>query len=160
MTVNRPLALLALSAVLLIASFPVDGPHGVYGIALVLAAAAASALAYRLRHELVLNPQVRAARAEFFAARTELAAVSDRDRWESDAYLAANGAVIAAEKRLTWRQRIDIELGCSPAIRTPKGATTCPRCGGHGYGIWVEAGDQGRKTGRCTCIECEGVGWI
>jgi hypothetical protein len=156
--VNRTYALAALAVTLLAASIPVDGPAG---IALAVLGLAAIVITYRTRGHLTVSPATRAARAELFAARRELEAVSDRDRTESDAYLAANSRVIDAERPLKWWQRIDIEMGCSPAVHTPKGATTCERCSGDGYVLWVEATSATERTAsRATCIDCEGVGWL
>ena len=103
----RPVTLLIGSAVLAAVSLLPDRP---WSILLALAALAAAIGAYRTRTEWPMSPATRAARAELVAARAELAAVSDRDREETDAYLAANDAVIAAERPLKWWQRLDVEL--------------------------------------------------
>lgn len=44
-------------------------------------------------------------RDAYKAARAELERISERDREETDDYLAANHAVIEAEKKLPWWQR-------------------------------------------------------
>ncbi|MCD9196051.1 hypothetical protein [Streptomyces albireticuli] len=50
----------------------------------------------------------REARAEYRAAKEELHRVSCRDQEETDDFLAANGAVIEAEKKLPrWRRYPD-----------------------------------------------------
>lgn len=55
------------------------------------------------------NTETRQRRAELIAARQRLAAVGDD--WSEVDYLAANQAVIDAEKPLTALQRLDIDAG-------------------------------------------------
>jgi hypothetical protein len=43
--------------------------------------------------------------AEHQAAKQHLAAVSQRDRTETDEYLAANQQVVATEQRVPWWRR-------------------------------------------------------
>lgn len=47
----------------------------------------------------------RADRKAYKAARAELERISRRDRCETDEFIAANRAVIKAEKKLPWWQR-------------------------------------------------------
>ncbi|WP_371409714.1 hypothetical protein OHA01_26470 [Micromonospora zamorensis] len=57
-----------------------------------------------------MSEQTRLARFRYRVRRKELATVSRRDGYESDAYLAANGRVIEAERALPWWKRLDIDL--------------------------------------------------
>jgi len=57
----------------------------------------------------LISEKTRRLRAAHRAAREELARVSDRDGYESDAVLDANAAVIRTEKTLPWWKRIDID---------------------------------------------------
>lgn len=49
--------------------------------------------------------EFRANRAALDEARTELRATADRDRAETDEFLAANRAVIDVEQSMPWWQR-------------------------------------------------------
>lgn len=59
----------------------------------------------------ILTDADRTARAELRAARRELERLARRyEAAEDAAFLAANDRVIAAEKRLPWWKRLDIDF--------------------------------------------------
>ena len=57
-----------------------------------------------------MSEETRVARFRLRTRRKTLATVSARDGYESDAYLAANAAVIEAEQALPWWKRLDLDL--------------------------------------------------
>lgn len=57
-----------------------------------------------------MSEKTRLARFRYRVRRLELATVSERDRYESDAFLAAHDRVIEAERALPWWKRLDIDL--------------------------------------------------
>lgn len=61
----------------------------------------------------IFGRETREARADLIAARQDLDAV-EATLEETDEYIAANQAVVAAEDDLRWWQQIDIAFGCYP----------------------------------------------
>ncbi|WP_327029688.1 hypothetical protein OG989_03980 [Micromonospora sp. NBC_01740] len=57
-----------------------------------------------------MSHETRIARFSYRCARARLAEVAEESVEETDAYLAANDWVIAAEQRLPWWKRLDIDL--------------------------------------------------